>query len=170
MKAELPADILHLSVAGFNDAEQQVFRADIVVMHGFGTLLCFADDTNRFRRHGKTALSLNGRNFLQHLFEFGAKHRQIGPAIFKDRCQQAFRVFCKPQHHVNGRNFLIVVECRQLLRFLEYFHSFLCVFFISHSHDLPYLSVQRKECVHIYSSCLFFNYIFYYTYKSQKVK
>ena len=110
-----------------------MFRADVFIVHRFGILLCLADDPGHFYGHGQLALSLDGRNLFQKLFQTGLEHRHIGAAFLKNRSQQAFRFLYQSHEHVDGRDFLIVMQSGYLLRCLERFDDLLRIFFISHT-------------------------------------
>ena len=92
-----------------------MFRADIVVVHGFGQLLGLADDPDHFRRHGHLALSFDGGNLFQHLFQTGLQHGQIRMAFGENRGEKTFRFLYESHEHVDGRNFLVIVQRSDLL-------------------------------------------------------
>ena len=132
-QAKFTTEVLDVAVAFFGNPEKQVFRADVFIVHGFGILLCLADDPGHFDGHGHLALALDGRNLFEELFQAGLEHGHISAAFRKDGRQQAFRFFNQAHEDMDRCNFLIIMKCCYLLSRLKGFDDFLCVFFVSHN-------------------------------------
>ena len=132
-QAKFTAQLLDFVVAFADDAHEDMFRADIFIVHGVGQLLSLADDTDHFRRHGQLAGAFDRRDLLQQLFQAGLEHGDVSVTFRENRIEQAFRFFRQAHEHMNRREFLVIVERCNLLGRLEGFDDLLRIFFVSHN-------------------------------------
>ena len=139
-KAELATDLLHLIAAVSSNAEQQMLRADVVVLHALGVFLRPADDAHHVHAHRQTILSLDARQLAKLLFQPCAQHRLIRAAVLEDRCKQSLRLLHERIEQMRRRDFLLIAHGRRLLRRLHRRQSLLRISFFTHNFFLLYIN------------------------------
>ena len=139
-KPELAADLLHLIAAVSGNAEQQMFRTDVVVLHALCIFLRSANDAHHVHAHRQTILPLDAWQFAKLLFQPRAQHRLIRAAVLEDRCKQSLRLLHERIEQMRRRDFLLIAHGRRLLRRLHRRQGLLRISFFTHNFFLLYIN------------------------------
>ena len=131
-EAELAADFLHIPAAVGCNAEQEVLRADVLVLHALRILLRSAEDAHHVHAHRQTILSLDARQLVEFLLKACAQHRRIRAALLKYRFKQPFRLLHERIEQMRRRDLLLIAHGSRLLRRLHRRQSLLCISFFTH--------------------------------------
>ena len=158
-EAKLAANFLHVTAAVGCNTEQEVFRADVVILHALRILLRSAEDPHHIHAHRQAILSPDARHLAELLFQPCAQHRRIRAAFLKYRFKQPFRLLHERIEQMRRRDLLLIAHGSRLLRRLHRRQSLLCISFFTHDFFPLYTEddfIQTKIPRHRSSALLVF--------------